>query len=308
VRILFAGTGEIAVKTLFALSQKGLVCGVLTTPDAPGKRGKALLPSPVKAEAIRLGMPVLQPEHLMKAEREEVMKLSPDTLVSFCYGKIFGPKFLSMFERTYNIHPSLLPKHRGCAPIYATILEMDKIGGVSIQEISEKCDEGRIYSSFTYPLDGTETDGSLTEKVSSLVPEFAVRTITDASLEPAWQVGDATWTGYVKKEDGVIDFNKGAKEIHALIRACHPWPKAVCKAPASDLFLTGVSGSAFDIEECQCPEEPGTVVSHEKGKGFKIATGLGYLYVSSLQAPTKKEMDSASFLNGNRWIVGSVLK
>lgn len=308
MRILFAGTGQIAVPTLTALAEKGLVGAVLTSPDAPGKRGKGLIPSPVKVEAERLGLPVMQPEHLGSAAREEAVKFGCDALVSFCYGKIFGPKFIALFSFTCNIHPSALPKYRGPSPLFDAILNCDRTFAISLQEIALCCDEGRLYLQKEFELDGTENSETLEERVSHLVPELALSVFTNEHREgPREQQGATCWAGFIKKEDGILDFNESARKLHARIRATYPWPKAVTCYNGNPLYLCSVSGSVFELDETPCTEAPGTVVCHEKKRGFKIATGQGYIYVDRLQLPTKKEMDSMSFLNGNKGIIGTVL-
>lgn len=308
MRILFAGTEKIAVPALEKLAGRGLVAAVLTTPDAPGRRGSALLPSPVKAKALELGLPVFQPEHLRSQAREEIAPLSCDILLSFCYGKIFGPKFLALFDRCMNIHPSLLPRFRGCAPIQNAILSLDRRTGVSIQEIALRTDEGDIYLTQSFDLDGTETTESLEDRVSVIAASLADDLFDNLEVfKTRPQIGEPSYTAFVKKEDGRLDFSLSAAELHARIRAYSHWPRAVCSLDGQDLYLLGVSGSAFDIEEETCSQEPGTIVCHEKGRGFRIATGSGYLYVDRLQCPTKKACDSLSFLNGRRDIVGKVL-
>lgn len=308
MKILFAATGDIAVRTLETLNGMGLVRAVLTTPDVPGKRGRKLLPSPVKVKALELGLDVIQPEHLRTEAREEVKALGADTLVSFCYGRIFGPKFLALFDRTFNIHPSLLPKYRGCAPIYQTILNGDRKGGITIQEIALEVDSGDIVNTMEYELDGHENCCSLDERVSQMAAELAGRTFSDIdSFRPHGQTGEATYSGFVEKSDAVLDFSRPARDLHAQIRACYPWPKAVAKYGDGFLFLTDVSDSVFDDFEPTCGEKPGTVVAFVRKRGFRIATGDGYLYVSKVQAPAKKEMDAASYLNGDRGIISSVL-
>ena len=117
----------------------------------------------------------------------------------------------------------------------------------------------------------------------------------------------ATYNGFIGKEDGRLDFSRSASELHAIIRACCPWPKAYAMLDGSPLYLTGVWGSAFDSPE-PCAEAPGTVVDAVKGRGLRIATGCGYLYVSKVLPPARKEMDALSYLNGNRGILGSVLE
>ena len=309
MRILFAGTQEIAVPVLEELNRHRLVSLVLTTPDAPGKRGSTLLPSPVKAKALELGLPLIQPEHLGSAARAQVSAFAPDTLVSFCYGKIFGPKFLAMFRHKFNIHPSLLPKYRGCAPLQAAILNQDRKTGISIQDIAAGIDEGDIYLAQSFELDGCETLSVLEEKVMELAPLLLSDLFSNIDVfcpTPQPEFG-ASYTEFIKKTDGRIDFTKSARDLHAQIRAYSQWPKAECMLDGSPLYLTGVSGSVFDIEECVCDEECGTVAGFEKGKGLKIATGSGYLFVTSLQLPARKNMDSQSFVNGRHDIIGKVL-
>ena len=307
MRILFAATDTIAVPLLEALVEKGLVAAVFTSPDAPGKRGKTLLPTPVKVKALEKGIPVYTPSHLRTEERKLVREIGADTLLSFCYGKIFGPKFLSLFQRTFNVHPSPLPKYRGCSPIYATILNGERNTAVSLQRIAEGIDEGEIYASLPLSLDGTETTASLEERVASLVPEFVVDALERIEkIVPSPQRGEESYTGFINKDDGRIDWNKSAAEIHALVRASFPWPRAFTFLNEEKLMITGVWGSGFD-PVYPSSEKPGTVVALEKGKGLKVATGEGYIYISRVLPPMKKEMDAAAYTNGNRSIIGAVL-
>ncbi|MGN1163584.1 MAG: methionyl-tRNA formyltransferase [Candidatus Ornithospirochaeta sp.] len=307
MRILFAATDTIAVPLLEALCEKGLVTAVFTSPDAPGKRGKTLLPTPIKVKALEKGIPVYTPEHLRTEERRLVSELGTDTLLSFCYGKIFGPKFLSLFSRTFNVHPSPLPKYRGCSPIYASILNGERNTAISLQRIAPGIDEGELYASLPVALDGTETTLSLEEKVASLVPEFVVDALERIDeITPSPQEGEASYTGFINKDDGRIDWTRSAEEIHALVRASFPWPRAFCFLGEDKLMITGVWGSGFGVFPPSC-EAPGTVVALEKGKGLKVATGKGYIYLSRVLPPMKKEMDAASYVNGNRSIIGAVL-
>ncbi len=309
MKILFAATGEIAVPTLVRLHEAGLVKSVFTAPDAPGKRGKSLVKTPIKLKAEELGIPVSSPEHLGKVARIEASLTMCDTLVSFCYGKIFGPKFLSLFEQKFNIHPSLLPKYRGCAPLYAAIRNGDRSSGITIQDIALGCDEGDIYATKPFDLNGDENEASLSERVAELAAEMAYSFFTSAIPEPRKQEGEASWCTFIKKEDGRLDFTSDNSTLHAQIRSCYPWPKAVCEFQGSPLYLTSVYGSLFEAEsESSDGVIPGSVVALDKKKGFKIATGKGFIYVNKLQLPTKKEMDAVSFYNGNKSILGSVLK
>lgn len=307
MNILFAATGSIAVPTLERLNSLGLVKAVLTAPDERGGRGNRLIEPPVKVKARELGLEVYQPESLRTEAREHIRTLGCDTLVSFCYGKIFGPKFLALFEGKYNIHPSLLPKYRGCSPLYETIKNLDREGGITIQELALELDSGDILNTMTFSLDGTESLPVLDERVSTAAAELAAETFSNLKrLTPRKQEGEVSFSRLLTKDDGRIDFNCNAPSIHALIRASYPWPKAYTSYKGGQLFLCSVSGSAFTLDE-RCTEDPGTVVALDKKRGLKIATEDYYIYVNRLQAPSRKEMDAISFVNGDRSVIGSVL-
>ncbi len=308
MKILYAATGDIAADLLQALYGKGLVKAVLTAPDAPGKRGKGLVPPPVKVKAEELGLPVYQPETLRSEARRHVREMGVDTLMSFCYGKIFGPMFLSLFENTFNVHPSLLPLHRGCSPIYGAIKDLDRVTGISVQEIAAGVDEGDVFASAEIPLDGTETAASLEETVRKMAPSVVLPMLEDFSPErKKAQEGAPSYTGFIGKDDGRLDFSLPFNVLHATVRACSPWPKAYAMLNGAPLYITGVWGSAFSEAE-EASEAPGTIVCAVKGRGLKVATGNGYLYISKVLPPARKEMDALSYLNGNRAIIGSVLE
>ena len=307
MRLLFASTDSIAVPLLETLAEKGICTAVFTTPDAPKKRGKGFVPTPIRVKAEELGLPVFTPEHLNSPERDIVRSLGTDALLSFSYGKIFGPKFLSLFKYTFNVHPSALPLYRGCSPIFNVIRNRERESAISLQKISLKIDEGDIYASYPLKLDGTETSESLEKVISEVAPGFVLSALESVdNIIPYPQMGEASYTGFIKKDDGLIDWSESASSIHALIRACYPWPKAWCYFNGAPFIITGVHSSSFlPFEECS--EEPGTVIALDKKKGLKIATGDGYLYVSHVLPPMKKEMDASSFVNGCRSIIGSRL-
>ncbi len=308
MRIVFAATGEIALPLLSALAEEKLIALVLTAPDAPGKRGKTLVQSPVKKLALELGLEVYQPETIRKEAREHIASYGADTLLSFCYGKIFGPKFLSIFSNTFNVHPSILPKYRGPSPVYQAIRNGDRKTGVSLQKIGLGIDEGDVFSTLHLSLDGTETEESLSSVVAAAVPSLVLPVLKDESRKALPQQGDATYTSFVSKEDGKIDFASSASVAHSQIRACMPWPKAYAMLSGTPLYITAVHGSVFDLEKCTPEEKPGTIVLYDKKKGLKVAFPDGYIYIQRVLPPMKKEMDAASFLNGHRDLIGKVLE
>ena len=313
MRILFAGTPEIAVPTLRALSEHFDVGAVLTNTDKPGARGRALVPSAVKSEALRLGLPVLQHDSLLAQARTEVAATGCDTLVCFAYGRMFGPKFLSLFpNEKLNIHPSLLPSLRGPSPIQGAILNQMKESGISIQRIAREMDSGDLLACEPFVLQGDETSESLSSFVSLKAADLAVRALGLVQAGTATlikQEGEATYTTLITGEMAHLDFHQSAKELHARIRALYPWPKARTLYNGQTLLITGVHGCVQDAgdQKADADVPVGTVVGKQKGKGIAIATGDGLLWVTTLQLEKRKEMDWASFLNGNQGFLGARL-
>lgn len=313
MRILFAGTPEIAVPTLRALAEHFDVAAVLTNPDKKGSRGKALLPSAVKVEALSLGLPVLQPDRLRTEARDLVSSYGCDTLVCFAYGKIFGPRFLSLFSgEKLNIHPSLLPLLRGPSPIQGAILNQFERTGISIQRLAAEMDSGDLLHCESFPLQGDETTLSLTDIVKERAARLAVQAlkkVEDGSALFVPQEGEPTYTTLISREMARIDWNLPATHIHAQIRAMNPWPKAHTTFEGETLYITSVTGLRKDASSDPVPPGTavGTVVAKQKGRGVAIATGDGLLWIDRMQMEKRKEMDWVSFLPGNRTFLGTKL-
>ncbi len=313
MRILFAGTADIAVPTLQILAQHFEIGAVLTNTDKPGARGKSLVPPPIKTAALALNLPVLQFDHLGKDAREAVASYNCDTLICFAYGRLFGPKFLSLFSgEKLNIHPSLLPLLRGPSPIQGAILSQQEKSGISIQRIASEMDSGDILSSCEFALTGEETTLSLTSFVADQASELALEAVTALHAGLAQfvkQTGEATYTTMQTTEMGELDFTKPAKTLHAQIRAMLPWPKAKTSFKEQGLFITGVFGSLANAGEDPVPAgvSVGTVVAKQKNKGIAIATADGLLWINRMQLEKRKEMDWQSFLNGNQDFLGAKL-
>jgi len=310
MKILFAGTPEIAVPSLQALVAQYDVALVLTNPDKPQGRHHTLMPSAVKTAALELGLDVLQPERLRGDVLQEIASYKCDVLVCFAYGKIFGPKLLSLFPKgCFNIHPSLLPLYRGPAPIQYAILHGDAKTGISVQQLSLGVDEGNIVSVQTLPLDGTETSESLTQKVAAKAAPQIVEVIESiekghVSFHP--QEGEVVLTSMLEKDQSRLDWNLSAATLHAKIRSFYPWPKTDTTFDGKKLTISGV---AAPLEEEKCDGVvPGTVLKKDKKRGIGIACGDGIIYINRLQLAGKKEMDFKSFLNGNPSFIGSILE
>ncbi len=314
LKILFAGNPSIGVNSLIEISKHFDVVAVLTNPDRAKGRGRILEAPPIKVAAQQLGIPVLQYDRLLSESREEVKNLGANFLVSFASGHYFGPKFLQLFDKgAINVHPSLLPLYRGPSPIQFALLDGVSETGITIQRLAKEIDSGNILSQIKFNLDGDETAFTLEEKVASLAPKQLVDTlnsIVEGTVEEIEQDhSKATFTRMLTKEDGIIDWSNSAKTIHCQIRALAKWPKAYTTYKDTTLLITKVAGKVGDALDEERPPciIPGSVLHYKKQKGIAITCNDAILYVERLQLAQKKELDSASFLNGNKNFIGSFL-
>jgi len=316
MKILYAGSPEAACETLKILFEKQSECGfeiagVLSNPPSAKGRHKDLIPTPVAAFAAENGIPVFTPEHLDAAAREAVLPLGADLLVCFAYGHIFGPKFLAMFPMGgINLHPSLLPKYRGCTPVNAAILNRDKETAVTIQTLGLKMDEGDILAQTAVTLNGSETGESLLNYAAVNGAELICGILKNAAAncslpEGKPQSGEPSYTGIITKEDGKINWTESVEIIEAKIRAYYPEPGCWCVEKELPLRILSAKISASNTYE---NEPAGKVVEFNKSEGILIKTGNGLLAVTQLQRQGKKAMMYKDFMNGARDFIGTVLE
>lgn len=328
LRLLFAGTPEIGLVVLRALVEASdtefRVVAVLTAPDAPVGRSRAPRPSPVKNFALESGIPVLQPERLRAEAREMVAAHRPDLLVSAAYGRIFGPKFLALFPRGgINVHPSLLPLHRGPSPLQAAILAGDRETGVTIQRIAEEVDAGDILAVERIPLGARTTVSELHDELADRGARLAVATVRAIAAGEERGVPQdheaATFCGIITKRDGALTWRESADRIDRMVRAYTPWPGVRCAWQGQVLTFLEVepledaaagTGGAAGVPPAAGGGAPaaGTVLSLDSSKRILIQTTDGVLGVRRLKPQGGREMDAASFINGHRSILGSVLE
>ena len=333
IRIMFAGSPAIAVPALEAAvalcGRAGggfAFAGLLTNPDSPRGRSGKLEPTECAAALGRLcpeGPPALKPEKLDAAFRARAESLRPDLLISFAYGKIFGPKFLALFPLGgINIHPSLLPKYRGPTPIPAAIIGRETETGVTIQRLALEMDSGDILAQEKIALAGRETTASLggaVARVAAAMLPAALRAIAESDapggLRGRAQDGAAaSYCSLIAKADGLIDWGMGAAEIDARIRAFTPWPLSWTTRGGSQLFILKAealegAGAALAQPGMAQPGAalPGMVLGKDKNKGILVQTGSGALAVSELQCQGKKALEWGAFLNGARNFIGERL-
>ena len=305
MRVLFAGTPGFAVPALVAVAERFEVCGVLTAPDRPAGRGRRLTPAPVRQEADRLGVPVIAPERLDDAATHDLAGLRADVLAVAAYGLIFTQRFLDRFRRgAVNVHPSLLPRFRGAAPIPAAILAGERETGVTIQRVVRRLDSGPILATRNHPLDGTETTGTLTEALAETGAELLVEALTGmqrgtVTEEP--QVEEqATYCAKVAAADARIDWSAhDAAVIERMVRAYDPWPRAHCRLGKRRLNLLAAHLSA-DLPPCV----PGQIARVDGRQGILVHTARGTLGVTELQLEGRRAMDWKSFANGFGGLAG----
>jgi methionyl-tRNA formyltransferase len=171
-------------------------------------------------------------------------------------------------------------------------------------------DEGDIWGVHSFPLDGTETNQSLTVRVASEAAAFVpdlLQSIFEGSVKPVPQLGDASYCTMIDRAFGQLDFNRTVRELHCRIRSCYPWPKAWARVNGGDIAITGVWGGFSELDNPELPDviEPGKVVSFRKDRGIGVCCSDGILWITALQLPAKKELDFKAFVNGNRWILDS---
>ena len=315
MRILFAGTPDIAVPSLDALqASRHRIVGVLTAPDRTAGRGRKLLPPPVKSRAAELGLPVLQPEQLRTQARAEVERLQPELLVCVAYGKFFGPKFLELFPAgAVNLHPSLLPRYRGPSPLPAPILNGDSETGVTVQDVALEMDAGDIFAQRAAHLTGTETAGALSERLAPVGAELLLEvadSIADGTAHPVPQdESQATFTTLISKSDGEIQWERPAVEIERAVRAYQPWPLAWTTFDGQRLNILGaepVPGAGSRSAGGDTPA-PGAVLRVDTARGILVETGNGQLALTRLQLQSRKALSWDSFLNGVHSFIGAVL-
>jgi len=341
MKVLFAASPAIAIPSLKALCNINDIelVGVLTNPDTAKGRSGALLPTEVGEAAEELlavsnkKFTILKPFKLDADAREQVAALKPDLLVSFAYGRLFGPKFLSLFPLGgINIHPSLLPKYRGPSPIQAAILNRDTETGISIQTLAQEMDSGDIIDVKYLQIMKGETTLSLSQRVSQeaalMLPDIFIKlkdiigfasdalSIKNALYSAGFTVqnnSDASYCKLFSRKDAVIDWKKSALEIDAAVRAFNPPP--FCRTIHKEKELLILEACALDDfaqvdlqRNGNLPTgEPGKVLGTDENYGILIQTGDGILAVTKLQYQNKKAHFWRDFLNGALEFPGSQL-
>ena len=246
MRIVFMGTPEFAVPSLEALiSRPGTeVAGVFTQPDRPKGRGNKMTASPVKEVALKAGIPVFQPERIRKTGVNDLRNLKPDLCVTAAFGQILSQEILDIPSLgNINVHASLLPKHRGSAPIAWAIMLGDRKAGVTTMMMDAGIDTGDILLRAETEIGEKETCGELTERLSRIGAELLTATLDSLEGGTLKRIpqdeSEMTYDPMLKKEMGIIDFSQDADRVRGMINGLNPWPCAFVSLGNERLKLPG---------------------------------------------------------------------
>ena len=301
MKTVFMGTPDFAVPPLHALIEAGYeVAAVVTQPDKPKGRGKTLLPTPVKEEALMHEIPVYQPQRVRKNPEflETLKEIDPDIIIVAAFGQIIPKEILELPKfGCINIHASLLPKYRGAAPIQQVVIDGEKESGVTIMQMGEGLDTGDMISKIIIPLAQDETGGSLFGKLAQAGAELLIKTLPSieqgtAEREKQPEESPTPYAAMITKQMGLMNFSKPAEELERLVRGMNPWPSA----------YTFINGKTLKVWKCKVSGEqtdaiPGTVFLTDK-EGIHVACEKGTLILTEVQLEGKKRMDTEAFLRG----------
>ena len=309
--LIFAGTPAFSVPTLTALIDAGhRIRAVYTQPDRRVGRGQQLGVSPVKAHAQRLGLEILQPQHLKDAAAAEALRaFAADAIIVVAYGLILPPPILTASRiGAINVHASLLPRWRGAAPIARAIEAGDASTGVTIMHMDEGLDTGPTYSRREIAIAADDTNASLHDKLSLLgaallvtsLPEIAAGRLI-AIPQPA---AGATYARKLRKEEGKLDWHAPAAALARKVRAFFPWPGAHCSLAGRQVkILSAVAAPGMDAAGAP----PGTLLACDAA-GIHVATGAGVLIATELQREGGAALPAAEFARGQRLVPGSLFQ
>jgi methionyl-tRNA formyltransferase len=292
LKVIYLGTPQFAVPTLEALLAAGhQVLEVITQPDRPKGRHQTLTPSPVKLAAQSHNLPVYQPERIRRPESiDRLRALAPDVMVVVGYGQIIPQAIIDIPARgIINVHASLLPKLRGAAPIQWSIVNGDRITGVTTMQIDAGLDTGAILLRTSTPIGPEETAIELGERLSHMGAQLLIDTLEQNPTPIPQNNTEATLAPILKKEDGLIYWNRPAQQIHNQIRGLQPWPGG----------HTTFRGSTFNIWRARVG--PAALLPGELSPKGMVGCGEGTaLELLEVQQEGRKRMDAKTFLNGLR--------
>lgn len=306
VPTIFFGSGSFAVPILDALVADPRIelVAVVSAPDRPAGRDRMLSATPGALRARELGLPLLQPVHVRATEAlAAIAALAPELGVLADYGQIIPRALIDLPPRgILNVHPSLLPRHRGATPIAATIAEGDERAGVTIIRMDDGIDTGPIVVRQSWPLSGTERAPELEEQAAREGAALLARTLESwlagtAAAIPQTPAG-ATVTRTFRREDARLDPSRAAAELERHVRAQVPWPGTFVETPAGRVAVLTASTALSEPED-----SPGLLVPH--GDRLALTTSDGRLILDELQLAGKRALAGDEFLRGQPRLAGT---
>ncbi len=301
IRTIFLGSGSFALPALEALAGSGLVelAAVVTAPPRPAGRGGQLRPTPVAEAALKQDVEVLTPARLRDKQTEALLRgLNAELLVLADYGRLVPPQLLDMPARgALNLHPSLLPRHRGASPVPAAILAGDGVTGVTLMRMDAGLDTGPIIAQVEFPLDGSELAPGLESSLASLGAELLLASLPDwlDGLLEAWEQPrhGVTLTKPLRRADGWLDPDRAAVELERQVRAYQPWPGSFLEAEGGRLIVWAAEVAARESYADAGSLEP-------VGDLLALVTASGMLLLTEVQPAGRKRMSGADYRRGRR--------
>ncbi len=302
MRLVFFGTPDFAVAPLKSLLEsQHEVIAVVTQPDRQSGRGRKVHACPVKEEALKAGISVLQPEKVKGPEFiNEMRTLGPSVIIVVAYGQILPSEIINLPESgCINIHASLLPRYRGASPINRAIIDGENKTGITTMLMDEGMDTGPVLLQEEIEIRPDDTAGSLSDRLSHLGAHLIIKTLEEleqGNVKPVPQSLESSYAPMMKKTDGLIDWTKSASELSNFIRGMNPWPGAYT-------FLEGGRIKILGVKVLDEAGEAGTVERVSKDE-LVIGAGKGSLAVLEIQPPGKKAMAVRSYLQGKKMSKG----
>ena len=309
MRVIFMGTPDFAVPSLEALLTKHEVVLVVTQPDKPKGRGKKMVPTPVKACALEHGIPVLQPEKVKEPEFvEQLRSYEPDLIAVTAFGQILSEPILEMPKYgCINVHGSLLPKYRGAAPMQWSIIDGEKVTGITTMYMAKGLDSGDMLLKAEVEITDEDTFATIHDKMAVTGANLLLDTLDQleaGTLERIPQDHDAaTYAPMITKETGHIDWSKNRQDIINLIRGLNPVPAAYTIYEEEVLKIFGAVISDVQADDAA----NGEIVAVVK-KGFVVKCGDGCLLITEVQSRGGKRMMTDAYLRGHAMKEGILLQ
>jgi methionyl-tRNA formyltransferase len=309
MKLVFCGTPQFAVPSLERLAAAGFeIQLVVTQPDRPVGRGMELAAPPVKQSALKLNLPVIQPEKIKKNEQfqAQLKALQPDAIIVVGYGRII-PTWMLELPRygNINVHASLLPRYRGAAPIQWAIANGEKVTGITTMLLNEGLDTGDILLQREMQIADEDTALTLAPRLAAMGADLLVETLHGLEQDKITPVpqdhSQATLAPILTREDGLVDFNRTAPEIHNRLRGFQPWPGAYTRFRGKNLKLIAVEPAAA------VPDLPPAELRIQNEKLFIGCGGASNLELLQVQLEGKKAMTAREFINGYRLADGERL-